>query len=582
MYNIYSNIVDKENLRKVQRDAFDLISNALSYSFGPNGRNTAFRRAKDIARYTKDGHTILKNLMFTGPIEFSMKEDLEGITRRIVTSVGDGTTSAVILSSAIFTGLCDASERGIDEKTLVSDLHNAIDKACEIIESNGKTPTVDDIYEIAMISTDGNPNIAKIIKDIYEKYKMNVFIDVSTASGLATELKEYDGFTIETGLTDVAFINSDNHTCTIDNPKLYLFEDPIDTLEMGSYFAKIVRDNIIDPMNNKEYDKLVPTVIVCPKVGKDIVTDIDAVVRILAGIPMDQRKFCPFNIVTNITNPNYINDLAYISGATLIKKFSDNAIQKSETKIAIPQTLEKIHTFAGQCDQMVCDSRKTKFVNPAKMHDENGKLTTIYTNHLEDLEAQVAGLIEENGSKAEIGVLKRRINSFKANMVEIRVGGISETDRDSLRDLVEDAVLNCRSASADGYGYGANFEAFRAFNQLLVDSQKGLDDAKVAAISNGSEYNIYQLICNAYLILFAILYGDGDVNKSNAKVAQSIKEGKPYNIRTGEFDGKVLSSIKSDPTILDAIGRIVGTVFLTNQFLVEAPAYNTYSEACKE
>ena len=92
-YKIYSNIVQKKALRKVQSETLALISDTLANSFGPDGQNTAYRRQKDIARYTKDGHTILKNINFRGTIEFSIRDDLEAITRRIITTVGDGTTS---------------------------------------------------------------------------------------------------------------------------------------------------------------------------------------------------------------------------------------------------------------------------------------------------------------------------------------------------------------------------------------------------------------------------------------------------------------------------------------------------------
>ena len=66
-YNLYSNIVTKDVLRKIQSDTLNTISNALACSFGPDGQNTAYRNQKDITRYTKDGHTILKNLKFWMP-----------------------------------------------------------------------------------------------------------------------------------------------------------------------------------------------------------------------------------------------------------------------------------------------------------------------------------------------------------------------------------------------------------------------------------------------------------------------------------------------------------------------------------
>lgn len=579
-YNLYSNIVPKDVLRKVQSDTLNTISNALACSFGPDGQNTAYRNQKDITRYTKDGHTILKNLKFVGAIEFTMRDDLEGITRRIVTTVGDGTTSAVILSALLFEGLRKASAMGVNEKQLIADLDKAINEACDVIQQNGKEATIDDIFKIAMISTDGNKNIANLIKSIYEENGNDVFIDVSTAPGLETIVKTYDGFTIDSGLTDIAFINTNKHSSVIDNASLYLFEDPIDTNEMASYFAKIVRDNVLTPIQEKMFAKVRPTVIVCPKIGNDIMSDVDALVNILKAIPVEQRKFYPINIVTNIPNRNFIYDLSLISGATLIRKYNDAATQKDDETISGAQTLEKIHDFAGHCDQVVADSRKTKFINPSLMYDENGEYSNIYKNHLADMEEQLAGLKEENGNHGEIGVMKRRINAFKANMVEIRVGGVSETDRDSLRDLVEDAVLNCRSAAIDGYGFGANFEALRAFNYLLAQSEKDLLPAEIDSITNGQTYNIYKIMLDAYLNLLSILYRSvaGDPTKAYAIAANGIVEGAPFNIRTKKYDGLVLSSIKSDQIILQAINKILSVVFLTNQFLVEGAEYNKYME----
>ena len=238
-------------------------------------------------------------------------------------------------------------------------------------------------------------------------------------------------------------------------------------------------------------------------------------------------------------------------------------------------------SFAGHCDQVVADSRKTKFINPALMYDENGEYSNIYKNHLTDMEEQLAGLKEDNGNHGEIGVMKRRINAFKANMVEIRVGGVSETDRDSLRDLVEDAVLNCRSAAIDGYGFGANFEALRAFNYLLTQSEKDLSNDEIYSITNDQTYNIYKIMLDAYMSLLTILYrsaADGDPSKAYAIAANGILEGAPYNIRTKKYDGLVLSSIQSDQIILKAINKILSVVFLTNQFLVEGAEYNKYME----
>ena len=585
-FKLYSNIVDKNKLRYVQNLTLEIIQESLANSFGPNGTNTAYRKEKDIARYTKDGHTILSNLMFNGPIEFTTRDNLIDITRRIITTVGDGTTSAVILSNQIFRSLCEASIKfGINDKQLIADLHKAIEEATEIINSYKNEPTIEDIYKIAMISTDGNEYIATLISDIYKQYGMEVFIDVSVNNTPNTYTKEYDGFTIDSGLTNIAFINNaEKSTCNIRNASIYIFEDPIDSIETSIFLEKIIYENITKPVNEQNFESVKPTVIVCPKIGRDIETALDKLINQLSKMTPDQRlMYSPLNIITNVSDINYLLDLAYITGAKSIRKYIDPRMLERDQEAGLAPTPENVVEFCGHADEVITDHAKTKFINPALMKNEDGSLSELYKNRVADMKAQLESLNESKEDIMAIGNLKRRINSFSANLVEIYVGGISMTDRDALRDLVEDAVLNCRSTALDGYGYGANFEGFRAFNILLNKSieeekEKHGDDI-VDKIAKHEVYNIYQLVSEAYLILLEILYrGAGEENGEASIITGTLKEGCPYNIRTKEFDGNVLSSIKTDTIILDAIGKIIGTAFLTNQFLVSSVEYNRYMD----
>lgn len=609
MTKIYSNIVKKRTLRGVQRQVLETLAESLANSFGPSGSTTCYRKEKDIARYTKDGKTIIENINFNGPIEDSMKDDITAITRRIVTTVGDGTTSAVLLSNFIFQSLCVANEfLGIDEHKLTADLKATISKICELIEQRKRIATVDDIYNIAYISTNGNEFIANIIKEIYEKGGFGVFIDVGTSNSENTITKTYDGFTINEGLCSESFMNTNEHTSDLRSPKIYIFEDPIDSIEMSSFMDKIIYDNIISPNQNGCASDIVPTVIFAPKIGKDIMTSMDSLVEMMNRYKTsDRSRYLPINVVTNVNDLNYFMDLAYLSGAKLIKKYIDPAQQKKDQEAGLAPTLETIHDFAGSADEIISDTSKTKIINPALMHNEDGSLSDIYTNRLEGMKAQLATMEEQKESTTSIGILKRRINSFEANLVEILVGGISETDRDSLRDLVEDAVLNCRSAAKDGFGFGANFEAFVSANYLMAIENKANSDEDNERISNfdkllavdvstitteekkkelqdmiaNTKYSMTYIILSAYMNMLYVLYrraSNNNLKDATIMIQDSIKNMSPFNIRTKEYDGKVLASIKSDQIILDAIGKIVSIVFETNQFLVASYVYNRYED----
>ena len=143
-------------------------------------------------------------------------------------------------------------------------------------------------------------------------------------------------------------------------------------------------------------------------------------------------------------------------------------------------------------------------------------------------------------------------------MVEFEIGGITIADRDAIKDLVEDAVKSCMSAAKDGVGYAANFEGLRATLELLNNDD--LDDNIKALL---------YLIANAYVSIQTKLY-ENDPNL----ISYNIEKGCPYNLRSEDWDGKVITSIETDIKILDAISRIITLMVTTEQCYVQVPALN--------
>ena len=100
-----SNVIDANTLHTIQRTILDELSNCLRCSFGPHGSNSIIKKLNTLNMYTKDGHTILSAIQFNGVVEQSVKDDIETVTLNIAKTVGDGTTSAVMLSKYIFDGI---------------------------------------------------------------------------------------------------------------------------------------------------------------------------------------------------------------------------------------------------------------------------------------------------------------------------------------------------------------------------------------------------------------------------------------------------------------------------------------------
>jgi chaperonin GroEL (HSP60 family) len=589
-----SNIVPKNVLREVQLETIERIANALANSYGPSGSTTLIRKGDDVkgsgvTAYTKDGHSILGSIKFNKPIEMSILDDLKDITRNTVKTVGDGTTSAVILSYEIFRALNEiiSDHANFTEKAVVAELQKVVKDITTIIENSKQKPTIDKIYQIALTSTDGNEEVASSIREIYEQFGLGVYIDVGISNTTNHMVKTYEGLTIDGGYFNPCFINrAKDAVSELQNPNIYIFEDPIDNNYTLNLCYKIVEQNLIAPLtkyntlvqqgNQSEADAVIAnelkaTAIITPTFGRDIRSQMDNIIDMMSSSKIEQRA--PLTIITGMTDVDRLADLAAMAGAKTIKKYVDPEVQKSDVEKGIAPTLDNVATeFGGKAELLVADTKTTKVINPELMFDtdEEGKrvFSSEYNNLLASLEAQLAQLDTVKESATEVNVLRRRIQSLKCNMVDYLIGGVSYTDRDALKDAVEDAVLNCRSAAKEGIGYAANFEGLRAAYEV-AEVTSNLSPIR-EAVSNA----VYKAYANTVARIYVDYMAVEDIEQDDL-IKTLIERNKPIDV-TGN-DREVLSSIKTDPTTLQAIVDIVGLMFKTNQFLCPIPDMNTYT-----
>ena len=173
-------------------------------------------------------------------------------------------------------------------------------------------------------------------------------------------------------------------------------------------------------------------------------------------------------------------------------------------------------------------------------------------------------------------------------MVEYLVGGITVAERDSVRDLVIDAIKNCKSASEHGVGYAANWEGLNSCYEAY--ETKGTFTNEHAL---GSKYEPFteleQAICEAiyaaYIEIACVLYGTvcTDEDYVIEVIADTLTYHRhPIDISSGELkiensSNNVKCSIMLDVYILDTISKIITMMVTCNQCLLQAPQLNTYS-----
>lgn len=575
---VADNVVSKHKLRRVQKEILNKLREYITATYGPLGSNTVIVTGNNKqtiqANYSKDGLKVVKNITFNMPLEMAIHSQIEDIARFVEHQVGDGTTSSIILSSYIFNGLSYLEESTqIPPRELVNRFIKITDNIKDRILKRKQECDLDKIYKIAMISTNGNKEVSNNIYNIYKEYGMDVSIDVSISNDTDSKIKIYDGLIINEGYSDPAYINNAiDNTADIHNAHVYYFRDPIDTGEMIAYMEQILIKNIFEPGQDNE--DMIPTVIISPRISRDASGLLAKLITLLYNYNKDgmQSRKPPVLVITNIsgTDEDITSDIAKLCRCKDIAKYIDPNIQEEAQKKGEAPTIDNVHEWYGECELVVADTDKTKFIRPKAIVD---KFDTTYDMLINFLKAEIKKSKEENADALEIGRLKKRLRCLEANMVEYLIGGITVSDRDAVRDLVEDAVKNCASAAENGVGYAANFEGLLAATEAKKDN-----------IYFDIDYSISKIIELAYRNAAIDLYKSVVPEKQAEEYLEaSLRNKRPFNVVdiSRRIDSEnpgddVLTSINTDVEILNAISKIVTIMVTANQALVQTPELNRY------
>lgn len=605
-----NNIVEKEELRKVQESVLKTVSDAVMHSAGVYGSNTMIMRGNEFATYTKDGKKILENIKYFGQIENRIVDELFQIVSKVVKEVGDGTTLTTRLAYYIFIQLRELEKiKNLQPFEIIRNFNKMADVLAKSIEASGRSCELKDIYDIAFISTNGNDEVARQISDIYAEYGLGVNINVQASTTDDSMVKKYDGITLERGFSSPAFINTTDGKCILNNPRIYMFADGIDTKEMMGMFTRIIYDNIMFPFQYmsarqmgkkfdlpKGYEKrtsYVPTVIITPTISRDAAKTLEDLETTLFAY--DNAKQIeskpPIAIISKLNRyVDDVSDLSILCGATPIRKYIDPSVQKVDIDAGKAPTIETVtDNFFGSTQQIIIDSTQTVFINPKEMYvrndngdfeldqDGNPIFSSAHRGLVSFFKSQIKGLEEEPEKDiVSIRQFRRRLNNLECNMVDYYIGGISISERESLKDLVEDAVLNCRSAARDGVGYGAGYMGLSAIARMKDNIAMGIK------VGTSNDLMYVQIFEEAYYEMTKELYktryssyNDADIDEM---IQRSIEMGCPINFNTDDYDHKVLSSIMSDSVIIKSIAKVITIMLTANQAIIDDAVHNPYKK----
>lgn len=125
---------------------------------------------------------------------------MKDVAQKTNSLAGDGTTTATLLTRAIFKEGCKAVAAGMNPM----DLRRGINKAVEVIveelkRMSTKIKTSDEIANVATISANNDKEIGKLIADLFSKVGKEGAISVEEGKTLKHEVELVEGLKFDRG-----------------------------------------------------------------------------------------------------------------------------------------------------------------------------------------------------------------------------------------------------------------------------------------------------------------------------------------------------------------------------------------------
>jgi len=215
--------------RKSMIRGVNKIADAVAVTLGPKGRNVAIEQSYGPPKITKDGVTVAKNIDFEDAFENMGAQLTKNVASKTNDIAGDGTTTATVLTRAIFTEGCKAVAAGMNPMDLKRGIDLAVDHVIQFLKQNSKVVTTkEEIEQVATISANNDRTIGKLIADAMDKVGRQGVITVTEGKSLEDEVEVIEGMKFDQGtLSRYFFTDNKLQVCVMEDPLILLCEQKI-------------------------------------------------------------------------------------------------------------------------------------------------------------------------------------------------------------------------------------------------------------------------------------------------------------------------------------------------------------------
>jgi chaperonin GroEL len=492
---IYFDTSAREKLKK----GVDTLADAVKVTLGPKGRNVILDKKFGAPTITKDGVTVAKDIELKDPIENMGAQLVKEVASKTADMAGDGTTTATVLTQAIFT----TGIKNVTAGANPMDLKRGIDKAVTAVVAHLKSQSKkisnsNEIAQVATISANSDSEIGKMIADAMDKVGKDGVITVEEAKGTETEVKTVEGMQFDRGYLSPYFVtNTEKMEAELDRPYILIYDKKVSSMK-----------------------ELLPVLEQVAQTGKPLVIiaeDVDG--EALATLVVNKIRGALK--VAAVKAPGFgdrrkamLEDIAILTGGQVISEERGFKLENA--------TLE----YLGTAEKVIIDKDNTTVVNGAgSSEDIVGRVN------------QIKAQMENTTSDYDREKMQERLAKLSGGVAILYIGAATEVEMKEKKDRVDDALHATRAAVEEGVVPGGGVALIRAIEALDSVETRNEDEAiGVNIIRTAIEAPLRTIVSNAG--------GEASV------VINRIKEGKTdfgYNARDDKYENMFEAGV-IDPT----------------------------------
>jgi chaperonin GroEL len=437
-------IISGDTLDSAIKRGVDQLADTVKITMGPKGRLVLIQRPTGNPIVTKDGVTVANLINLVDDLENLGAQIIKQSASRTADEAGDGTTTATVLAQSIYTEGSKMKAAGFDVDLIKEGLRSGLEVALSSLESQKRDVKTDnDLRQVAMISANGEEDIANLIVSAIDAAGVDGEVIVEEAKGFKSSLTIVDGYQVERGFLSPYFI-------TDKDKSLCEFKDPLVLMADNSYTS------IHDLMKPLEFalDQNRPILVIANEI------DGDALQGLVLNKVKGSLRICAIKSPGfGATRHELLGDLqSIIGGKILDSSFNMNDFDDS---------------FFGTCNRIIVQKMSTLFICDNNETDESkSRISAIKT-----------ALLKPGLSNNEKELYQYRLRQLSGSIAILRVGAATEAELIERYDRVDDTLHATKAALQEGILPGGGIALVKAGESVKEVATAETDHAIKAGLS---------------------------------------------------------------------------------------------------